>query len=59
MKVKVTIGIGFPQGGVCSAKFWIIAFDKAYRLLIQELLRDSVLLMTFVSWRVVLTLIIL
>ena len=24
-----TIDIGFPQGGVCSAKFWIIAFDYA------------------------------
>ena len=21
------IGIGFPQGGVCSAKFWIIDFN--------------------------------
>ena len=23
------IGIGFPQGGVCSAKFWRIAFNEA------------------------------
>ena len=27
-----TIGIGFPQGGVCSAKFWIIAFNRAIEL---------------------------
>ena len=26
---EVTIDIGFPQGGVCSAKFWIIAFYRA------------------------------
>ena len=25
----VTVEIGFPQGGVCSAKFWIIAFNEA------------------------------
>ena len=24
--VTKTVCIGFPQGGVCSAKFWIIAF---------------------------------
>ena len=24
-----TVSIGFPQGGVCSAKFWIIAFNEA------------------------------
>ena len=23
----------FPQGGVCSAKFWIIAFDEAAKIL--------------------------
>lgn len=27
------IKIGFPQGKVCSAKFWIIAFDEAIRIL--------------------------
>ena len=26
------IGIGFPQGGVCSAKFWIIAFNEALNI---------------------------
>ena len=30
---NVTIDIGFPQGGVCSAKFWIIAFDKALQII--------------------------
>ena len=30
---NVTIDIGFPQGGVCSAKFWIIAFDKAIQII--------------------------
>ena len=25
--------MGFPQGGVCSALFWIIAFDPAIRIL--------------------------
>ena len=29
IEVKRTIKTGFPQGGVCSAKFWIIAFDTA------------------------------
>ena len=24
---------GFPQGGVCSAKFWIVAFDEAIEIL--------------------------
>ena len=26
-------GVGFPQGGVCSAKFWLIAFDYAIQLI--------------------------
>ena len=26
-------GVGFPQGGVCSAKFWLIAFDRAIRII--------------------------
>ena len=25
-------GIGFPQGGVCSAKFWIVAFNEALNI---------------------------
>ena len=28
-KKRFSTGIGFPQGGVCSAKFWLIAFDYA------------------------------
>ena len=27
------IGIIFPQGGVCSAKFWRIAFNEAINIL--------------------------
>ena len=34
-KETVTVGVGFPQGGVCSAKFWIIAFDKAIQIINQ------------------------
>ena len=34
-EAKNTIGIGFPQGGVCSAKFWIIAFDPAIEIINQ------------------------
>lgn len=30
-----TIKIGFPQGCVCSAKFWIIAFNKAIEIINQ------------------------
>ena len=28
--------LGFPQGGVCSAKFWIIAFDPAVQIINQD-----------------------
>ena len=27
------VGTGFPQGGVCSAKFWIIAYNQALKIL--------------------------
>ena len=30
---KLITGTGFPQGGVCSAKLWIIAFNKAIEIL--------------------------
>ena len=30
---KRTTGMGFPQGGVCSATFWSLAFDEAVRLI--------------------------
>ena len=26
-------GMGFPQGGVCSATFWSLAFDEAVRVI--------------------------
>ena len=32
-EVRFTTGIGFPQGGVCSAKFWLIAFDYAIKII--------------------------
>ena len=32
-ELEVTTSMGFPQGGVCSAKFWIIAFDEGARIL--------------------------
>ena len=30
---KFSTGIGFPQGGVCSAKFWLIAFDYTIQII--------------------------
>ena len=30
---RFSTGIGFPQGGVCSAKFWLIAFDYAIQII--------------------------
>ena len=32
-KVNLTTATGFPQGGVCSARFWLIAFDKAIQII--------------------------
>ena len=32
-KLHVTTRVGFPQGGVASAKFWLIAFDPAIRII--------------------------
>ena len=29
----LSTGVGFPQGGVCSAKFWLIAFDFAIKII--------------------------
>ena len=31
--VHLTTGTGFPQGGVCSARFWLIAFDEAIHII--------------------------
>ena len=33
IKVSLTTKLGFPQGGVCSAKFWIIAFNEAINII--------------------------
>ena len=33
--VEYSTGVGFPQGGVCSAKFWLIAFDPAIEIINQ------------------------
>ena len=35
-KIKTCVDVGFPQGGVCSAKFWIIAFDPAIDIINQD-----------------------
>ena len=32
----ITTTTGFPKGGVCSAKFWIIAFNEAIEILNQR-----------------------
>jgi hypothetical protein len=31
--VEKEISVGFPQGGVASAKFWLIAFDEAVKII--------------------------
>ena len=36
-EITGTIDIRFPQGGVCSAKFWIIAFDYALDIINTDL----------------------
>ena len=33
IKIVISTGSGFPQGGVCSAKFWVIAYDDAVNIL--------------------------
>ena len=32
-EIKTCVDVGFPQGGVCSAKFWIMAFDLAIKII--------------------------
>ena len=32
-EIRTCVDVGFPQGGVCSAKFWIIAFDPAIEII--------------------------
>ena len=36
-EITGTIDMDFPQGGVCSAKFWIIAFDYALNIINTDL----------------------
>ena len=31
--MEITCRDVFPQGGVCSAKFWIIAFNEAIEII--------------------------
>ena len=31
--LEISTAVGFPQGGVCSAAFWIIAFDPAITII--------------------------
>ena len=32
-KIRTCVDLGFSQGGFCSAKFWIIAFDPAIEII--------------------------
>ena len=34
-------GVGFPQGGVCSARFWLIAFNKAIKIINNSLVEGT------------------
>ena len=34
---KMSTSMGFPQGGVCSALFWVIAFDPAIKIINENL----------------------
>ena len=40
-RVNLTTATGFPQGGVCSARFWLIAFDEAIRIINSEGITDN------------------
>ena len=31
--LKASVFIGFPQGGIASAKFWLIAFDEVVSII--------------------------
>ena len=32
-KTTISNSLGFPQGGVASAKLWLVAFDKAIEII--------------------------
>ena len=34
-------GLGFPQGGVCSAKFWLVAFDYAIQIINRYMIEGN------------------
>ena len=34
MTFRQSNGVGFPQGGVYSADFWLIAFNRAIQIII-------------------------
>ena len=46
---KVSINMGFPQGGVCSAKFWIIASIEHWKSSTVAQLKGMASRMTYVS----------
>ena len=43
VKLVITTGVAFPQGGVCSAKFWVIACDDAVLILNEHRVFGQVL----------------
>ena len=32
-EASCSTGVGFPQGGVCSARFWLVAFNQAIKII--------------------------
>ena len=32
-QASCSTGVGFPQGGVCSARFWLVAFNQAIKII--------------------------
>ena len=40
-KLELCTGVGFPQGGVASAKFWLIGFDRAIRIINSRLIEGN------------------
>ena len=40
-ELELYTGVGFPQGGVASAKFWLIAFDMAIRIINKNLIEGN------------------
>jgi uncharacterized protein related to proFAR isomerase len=41
-KLEITTKTGLPQGGVCSAKFWAIAYNEAVEILNRNGVRGTV-----------------